>query len=140
MGSSPLTRGILHCRETVRGHGRFTPAHAGNTKLRLYVFSPVRVHPRSRREYVILIFRLLLLLGSPPLTRGILKVAYFSASIHRFTPAHAGNTPLAGRSSAQHEVHPRSRGEYSTAPPGPDRSAGSPPLTRGILSITLYIS
>ena len=33
MGSSPLTRGILHCRETVRGHGRFTPAHAGNTAL-----------------------------------------------------------------------------------------------------------
>ena len=52
--------------------------------------------------------------------------------IHRFTPAHAGNTDRPVFPTADHQVHPRSRGEY-WAELKPNRGTeGSPPLTRGI--------
>ena len=70
-GSPPLTRGIplVHV-DTVRRH-RFTPAHAGNTRLFFLKSCLPEVHPRSRGEYNFLPASTAPLSGSPPLTRGI---------------------------------------------------------------------
>ena len=133
MGSSPLTRGILHCRETVRGHGRFTPAHAGNTLFFACLQLCKGVHPRSRGEYSKLFSGLECDLGSPPLTRGIPSRKLSGISCSRFTPAHAGNTVSTAVKAAKAGVHPRSRGEYKVKKYRENSPVGSPPLTRGIL-------
>ena len=72
------------------------------------------------------------LVGSPPLTRGILILKYCSCFAYRFTPAHAGNTRHGSRTTIQMEVHPRSRGEYTVEEVFQSHKSGSPPLTRGI--------
>ena len=51
----------------------------------------------------------------------------------RFTPAHAGNTKQYQTNYQDQQVHPRSRGEYSTGNIRKPKRSGSPPLTRGIL-------
>ena len=53
------------------------------------------------------------ILGSPPLTRGILLYKGLGVEGYGFTPAHAGNTQQACPSPAGSQVHPRSRGEYN---------------------------
>ena len=91
-GSPPLTRGIrvdLLVKFLCIG---FTPAHAGNTLFAAPRALAAWVHPRSRGEYHFAIFVTPDVLGSPPLTRGILLVIYQSTRWIRFTPAHAGNT------------------------------------------------
>ena len=70
-GSPPLTRGIRCNLADLHYKIRFTPAHAGNTKIQRRARKSARVHPRSRGEYCFFLFLRLLLLGSPPLTRGI---------------------------------------------------------------------
>ena len=131
-GSPPLTRGILGPILGTVGSARFTPAHAGNTQRYLPCLVRLKVHPRSRGEYQLLLFHLGIIIGSPPLTRGIRNKRRSGQADGRFTPAHAGNTgfdePLLG--SAQ--VHPRSRGEYASLMRIYPPSLGSPPLTRGI--------
>jgi len=49
--------------------------------------------------------------GSPPHTRGILKIISYAAFHIRFTPAFAGNTSLEQDSRLEPKVHPRLRGE-----------------------------
>ena len=94
-------------------------------------------------------------MGSSPLTRGI---QYYNAHTplgqrfipahagnkkkqatitcqNRFIPAHAGNTSLTQALELSTWVHPRSRGEYARKQSDCVRSAGSSPLTRGILSV-----
>ena len=71
--------------------------------------------------------------GSPPLTRGILRLISSGCSTVRFTPAHAGNTLYLCFRSTGPEVHPRSRGEYVSLHKCGVSALGSPPLTRGIL-------
>ena len=111
-GSPPLTRGIL-CRQAVCPfHPGFTPAHAGNTRLKLSVAFKCQVHPRSRGEYVFYPLHSDVYVGSPPLTRGILRCTRFRLLLIR--------------------VHPRSRGEYRLSRSACNRFLGSPPLTRGI--------
>ena len=113
-GSSPLTRGILLHAVEISRSCRFTPAHAGNTLLNQLNQSWYRVHPRSRGEYCPGKPLYLQFIGSPPLTRGIRNIC-FTAVLHGgFTPAHAGNTWKDTADSKEYEVHPRSRGEYSS--------------------------
>ena len=111
---------------------RFTPAHAGNTLPHHPGQTEAQVHPRSRGEYSQSPYTSHDLRGSPPLTRGILKVTQSIYEIKRFTPAHAGNTWKYKNIRRSNQVHPRSRGEYRV--PGLILSSdpGSPPLTRGI--------
>ena len=115
LGSPPLTRGILCVAMGFYMPCGFTPAHAGNTLYSLYTGSICEVHPRSRGEYYIKKSVCGRFLGSPPLTRGILKGFKRRIKSCRFTPAHAGNTAF-------------SLYTFSVSP-------GSPPLTRGILCI-----
>ena len=119
MGSSPLTRGIQSGWSTNASVSRFTPAHAGNTSGQKSALCSMKVHPRSRGEYMGRNKAAYYLLGSPPLTRGILASAAISVTPVGFTPAHAGNTSCIMY--------------LSICQPG------SPPLTRGIRAI-LYMS
>ena len=111
-GSSPLTRGILSVFFLAVHTPGFIPAHAGNTGRQALPSGRLQVHPRSRGEYRIAPFSMVAPAGSPPLTRGILRLSHILPCIHRFTPAHAGNTRLFFLKSCLPEVHPRSRGEY----------------------------
>ena len=98
---------------------RFTPAHAGNTSGQKSALCSMKVHPRSRGEYMGRNKAAYYLLGSPPLTRGIPVMPKSHHYEVGFTPAHAGNTSCIMY--------------LSICQPG------SPPLTRGIRAI-LYMS
>ena len=74
-----------------------------------------------------------LVIGSPPLTRGIRCCLTIAGERFRFTPAHAGNTYKIQIRLHGLKVHPRSRGEYEKEDLEKSGGAGSPPLTRGIL-------
>ncbi len=73
-GSSPLTRGILLHAVEISRSCRFTPAHAGNTESVPAMFLQAQVHPRSRGEYFSVLVPVIRDIGSPPLTRGILRL------------------------------------------------------------------
>ena len=93
-GSPPLTRGILLNYDSETKAKGITPAHAGNTKSNHMVMRTHWDHPRSRGEYSIASLTELFLLGSPPLTRGILRFLLCLLVLTGITPAHAGNTSL----------------------------------------------
>ena len=132
MGSPPLTRGILLAYAIFPGMYGITPAHAGNTGWVCVRANRVRDHPRSRGEYHLRLLSVILYLGSPPLTRGILIFALHSLYTIRITPAHAGNTFLLQVLRNIFRDHPRSRGEYKEKWKEQNTVLGSPPLTRGI--------
>ena len=113
LGSPPLTRGILCILPFILCPAGFTPAHAGNTNSCMYDDCSNKVHPRSRGEYVIPARLAIRMIGSPPLTRGILIVRASYPYTIRFTPAHAGNTGSGNLNLPLSKVHPRSRGEYT---------------------------
>ena len=92
LGSSPLTRGILKSRFPPWIRIRFIPAHAGNTLIYFWRCFLWWVHPRSRGEYILMLFYVPMFKGSSPLTRGILQLLLFCWRLQRFIPAHAGNT------------------------------------------------
>ena len=92
IGSPPLTRGIQTGENFEYTSSRFTPAHAGNTRLFFLKSCLPEVHPRSRGEYYLEEGKSNQGLGSPPLTRGIHFSGSPGSKRHRFTPAHAGNT------------------------------------------------
>ena len=115
IGSPPLTRGIQTGENFEYTSSRFTPAHAGNTRLFFLKSCLPEVHPRSRGEYNFLPASTAPLSGSPPLTRGIPSEYIGFPCPIRFTPAHAGNT-------WKHVFYAF-------------QIQGSPPLTRGILRI-----
>ena len=75
-----------------------------------------------------------IILGSPPLARGIrFKIILFTNS-NRITPACAGNTLSGASGGAAYKDHPRLRGEYVLATVEIIEAEGSPPLARGIHS------
>ena len=75
---------------------------------------PGKFHPRSRGEYLLMIWIIGMMRGSSPLTRGIPR----DGRLHFVVP----------------EVHPRSRGEYYDDGVCDICNGGSSPLTRGIPS------
>ena len=92
IGSPPLTRGIQTGENFEYTSSRFTPAHAGNTRLFFLKSCLPEVHPRSRGEYYLEEGKSNQGLGSPPLTRGIHGKSGDGTNPAWFTPAHAGNT------------------------------------------------
>ena len=131
-GSPPLARGILSTADdtwTREGitpacagntyHGerkalqpRITPAYAGNTRCSMTAPPRSRDHPRLRGEYCDNGFKKHFLLGSPPLTRGILNQKVRIVQSSGITPAYAGNTDALLRQACARRDHPRLRGEY----------------------------
>ena len=92
VGSSPLSRGIHKVNELVGAHGRIIPALAGNTICEGWTSFRRQDHPRSRGEYRSEQFRLFILRGSSPLSRGIRRVRHGPYRCCRIIPALAGNT------------------------------------------------
>ena len=131
-GSPPLARGIP-CKAIANGRWeRITPACAGNTPHGQLICNIHRDHPRLRGEYNDVTENGIVLLGSPPLARGIHDIIAQMIAPPRITPACAGNTFPIWKLYSTPQDHPRLRGEYS---PLGDRLAahpGSPPLARGI--------
>ena len=134
-GSPPHTRGILYTSSSGRNVSRFTPAYAGNIASAPYTTGISQVHPRIRGEYEMQTLMLLAHLGSPPHTRGILRLSLLVVQIIRFTPAYAGNMIFFVLQTTLIQVHPRIRGEYPLLLKGTTISAGSPPHTRGISNL-----
>mgnify|MGYP000924923138 CR=1 FL=1 len=112
-GSSPLSRGILlrSCRSFF--FVRIIPALAGNTSSVAPIAVDGQDHPRSRGEYNPLVYVIMHLLGSSPLSRGIPDRACVRGALSRIIPALAGNTANAVRIENPY--------------------MGSSPLSRGIL-------
>ena len=76
---------------------RITPAHAGNTLQTHAAAASLRDHPRACGEYDVSVIVPAGTRGSPPRMRGILSSQGGIGKTSGITPAHAGNTPDAGR-------------------------------------------
>ena len=131
LGSSPLTRGKLRCQANTFGPAGLIPAHAGKTRRGPFRLRLRGAHPRSRGENIVLTPRLIVWLGSSPLTRGKLAALPIPASAGGLIPAHAGKTSRADPPTGCSGAHPRSRGENSAWTGPLARGWGSSPLTRG---------
>ena len=75
----------------------------------------MRDHPRLRGEYARKTRKQLMILGSPPLARGIQMNSSKKGLGGGITPACAGNTLQSFPFSFVYEDHPRLRGEYVAA-------------------------
>ena len=91
-GSSPRMRGTPLGPLLGFGHGRFIPAHAGNTQYRRPGHTPGPVHPRACGEHREAPAPRPTLTGSSPRMRGTLPGLGPGGWVLRFIPAHAGNT------------------------------------------------
>ena len=131
MGSSPLTRGKLGCREARSRAVGLIPAHAGKTVSSRRKASSGRAHPRSRGENVEADDIVWLRDGSSPLTRGKRDARAEFLVGGGLIPAHAGKTKLRARVLVRRRAHPRSRGENWAAAKLEVGQSGSSPLTRG---------
>ena len=130
-GSSPPTRGTSPRCCIAPKPPRFIPAYAGNMPFRCGTLGVGAVHPRLRGEHPSQHSMQIQVNGSSPPTRGTSRGLRQRRNSRRFIPAYAGNMrqPTAPRS--WDAVHPRLRGEHSTALCSVDSSAGSSPPTRG---------
>ena len=70
-GSPPLARGIRPELRAGSHQSGITPACAGNTPLMSSVRTAPRDHPRLRGEYFCRLPHFTIIIGSPPLARGI---------------------------------------------------------------------
>ena len=89
-------------------------------------------HPRSRGEYTHMCTTIIWMLGSSPLSRGILVTPFKIGLIVGIIPALAGNTRLSVKGIKSRADHPRSRGEYLQSCSHMATDMGSSPLSRGI--------
>ena len=94
-------------------------------------------HPRSRGENSSARKRPASARGSSPLTRGKRALRSVQGLQSRLIPAHAGKTVFMIVVVATDTAHPRSRGENPGATHEAWTKAGSSPLTRGKLFITI---
>ena len=111
-GSPPLARGVRQLASAQNVYRRITPACAGSTGENTVRRSFFWDHPRLRGEYLKPQKFLSMQLGSPPLARGVPRVAMFSFSVFRITPACAGSTLSVLEQIPKFWDHPRLRGEY----------------------------
>ena len=130
-GSSPPTRGTPG--DVLGGGfgGRFIPAHAGNTPRCARISWGCPVHPRPRGEHEGGAPALGSTPGSSPPTRGTPPQPIAHPRSPRFIPAHAGNTSPVQPRKRRLPVHPRPRGEHSSASETGIPAGGSSPPTRG---------
>ena len=110
-GTSPRTRGKLHCRPRSMVVAGNIPAHAGKTLAILLPAWVVPEHPRARGENLYSCRYFCRYYGTSPRTRGKHLQAQQAYSAPRNIPAHAGKTPLAAVVANDTAEHPRARGE-----------------------------
>ena len=136
MGSPPLARGVRLIMVRVGSARRITPACAGSTHLQTDKDNLEKDHPRLRGEYYVDVQYSKNHLGSPPLARGVLPLPCITTFHFRITPACAGSTLFFSPLHPFKKDHPRLRGEYNKRTPERHYLPGSPPLARGVLSVT----
>ena len=132
-GSSPQARGTPWITTPIRPGWRFIPAGAGNTRIWPPRLQSVAVHPRRRGEHQRQDRHRSTAAGSSPQARGTPSYNAGRAARDRFIPAGAGNTTVRGLGGRPASVHPRRRGEHSTASPAVYQDSGSSPQARGTL-------
>ena len=130
-------RGTLQVLVTKILRPRFIPAHAGNTILRSRHIAPTTVHPRTCGEHLLSGRFARSADGSSPHMRGTRWIEKENKTLHRFIPAHAGNTINLTDAPLRAAVHPRTCGEHTRPPRLPSRSRGSSPHMRGTPGIGL---
>jgi len=112
-GSPPHTRGApprLADRVFCAG---ITPAYAGSTTASCSGWTPKRDHPRIRGEHRKAEVDAVQNSGSPPHTRGALKVIVPRLDSIGITPAYAGSTDRREAVFERGRDHPRIRGEHN---------------------------
>ncbi len=110
---------------------RITPAYAGKTMQGCQNASCLKDHPRLRGENHAVAVDREWFQGSPPPTRGKLKLAVWKNWKERITPAYAGKTLTFFPLTSTDKDHPRLRGENLNLWEQVKKPAGSPPPTRG---------
>ena len=91
-GSSPLARGTQADQVVQASALGLIPARAGNTVCSTFSSHPLRAHPRSRGEHLLLLAVAPLLAGSSPLARGTRSLCLRQGCRTGLIPARAGNT------------------------------------------------
>ena len=136
-GSPPRMRGKVRCCMPLLRASGITPAHAGKRFTASGTTWQSRDHPRACGEKGFLLFRLFLLLGSPPRMRGK-DAGYFQNGIFtRITPAHAGKSLSSGLYIRINGDHPRACGEKLSTGFSGVPVMGSPPRMRGKAGVAL---
>jgi hypothetical protein len=130
-GSPPHSRGARNPGNWTANDFGITPAFAGSTVQDLSSLAPVADHPRIRGEHLPSSSGGLTVPGSPPHSRGALRVGDPFLVGVRITPAFAGSTIPVMLKPAGPWDHPRIRGEHDLANNLVPESAGSPPHSRG---------
>ena len=130
-GSSPRARGTGLEPLLRRRGARFIPARAGNRSSGSASSYPRPVHPRARGEQDLKLGRIEEHDGSSPRARGTDPPAAHERQVFRFIPARAGNRCGGTGAARSRAVHPRARGEQSSASPRNRSTAGSSPRARG---------
>ena len=137
-GSPPHARGAHGLRRQARRARRITPACAGSTPAAGWQYRPGPDHPRMRGEHVGWGSGGAGFGGSPPHARGARRGQALDAHAAGITPACAGSTPRACRSSRPAPDHPRMRGEHFCLFSSSASQSGSPPHARG--AQTLHVT
>ena len=130
-GSSPRARGTPSAILAIARIGRFIPAGAGNTVLRSTRCAAHPVHPRGRGEHWPPTVLSTTMNGSSPRARGTRNHPIRCGRPNRFIPAGAGNTARLRDLRDRAAVHPRGRGEHSSARSLEVFFSGSSPRARG---------
>ena len=112
-----------------------TPAYAGKSK-RLPIWPTVdRDHPRLRGEKGVCPFQNRHNLGSPPPTRGKGIALPLLIALLGITPAYAGKRAILMTELEAYGDHPRLRGEKADLSAFITQIEGSPPPTRGKVTL-----
>ena len=135
MGSPPHTRGKGTDRQIFEEHSGITPAHAGKSSCFFFKFIPIWDHPRTRGEKNLCGVRANTLRGSPPHARGKEQGNVSVQFRIGITPAHAGKSHRTCRCTRCNQDHPRTRGEKLFTGLLLTIFMGSPPHTRGKVSV-----
>ncbi len=132
LGLSPPTRGIrVGCDVNHRYPGSI-PAYAGDPPLRAGISRGLRVYPRLRGGSPAVLYRIDLLSGLSPPTRGIPHRPPPQEPQSRSIPAYAGDPGLAALPRGFRAVYPRLRGGSRIIGQVVGSVPGLSPPTRGI--------
>jgi len=130
-GSPPRVRGTAPLVPLVVADDGITPACAGNSGRRRYIFRAAADHPRVCGEQFFTSARKVAMLGSPPRVRGTARLQPPLCLPAGITPACAGNSALSMVAVSGSGDHPRVCGEQHRETEGRQHRYGSPPRVRG---------
>ena len=131
IGSPPHMRGTVNKKNFGERFEGITPAHAGNSRLRLGSPSSGKDHPRTCGEQCFTRAAVPCARGSPPHMRGTVPPCSVQTGPPGITPAHAGNSDRHRHRCCILKDHPRTCGEQKEILCPSTCTAGSPPHMRG---------